>query len=259
MTDTMPKSTGAMTAQASAAAQALAAALPVSTPVTPQPVATAHDDAIFSGAGHLAAGSFVGQANADLAVHLDPSVLGDSAALDPTLVAIDDVLRPALEAAVGVLGNGVLSNAPADSAQALLDDERSAVFILQANIDGQTRAAGWFAVRLRDAAQDPASAVVQAVRASMPADSEDAGVAARLNRLNNVQMGLTVEIGRTRVSVRDVLALEPGAVIELDRNAGAPADVRLNGRLIAQGEVVVMDQDYGVRITRILDAAEGIS
>jgi flagellar motor switch protein FliN/FliY len=50
--------------------------------------------------------------------------------------------------------------------------------------------------------------------------------------------------------------MEPGKVIELDRSAGAPVDVLLNGRKIALGEVVVVDQDYGVRITRILDVAE---
>ncbi len=68
---------------------------------------------------------------------------------------------------------------------------------------------------------------------------------------------MTVEIGRARMSVRDVLDLEPGAVIELDRSAGAPADVLLNGRLVAHGEVVVVDQDYAVRITQIFDVAEG--
>ncbi|AUZ87929.1 flagellar motor switch protein FliN, partial [Arthrobacter agilis] len=81
--------------------------------------------------------------------------------------------------------------------------------------------------------------------------------AANLGRISNVEMAMTVEIGRTRMSVRDVLDLEPGAVIELDRSAGAPADVLLNGRLVAHGEVVVVDQDYAVRITQILDVADG--
>jgi flagellar motor switch protein FliN/FliY len=84
-------------------------------------------------------------------------------------------------------------------------------------------------------------------------------VVGKLGRISNVEMSLTVEIGRTRMSVRDVLALEPGAVVELDRSAGAPADVLLNGRLIAHGEIVVVDQDYAVRITKILDVAEGLS
>ncbi|MEE2816092.1 MAG: FliM/FliN family flagellar motor switch protein, partial [Actinomycetota bacterium] len=50
--------------------------------------------------------------------------------------------------------------------------------------------------------------------------------------------------------------LEPGRIVELDRSAGAPADVLLNGRVIAHGEIVVVDQDYAVRITRILENAE---
>ncbi|WP_081737843.1 flagellar motor switch protein FliN, partial [Arthrobacter sp. H41] len=81
--------------------------------------------------------------------------------------------------------------------------------------------------------------------------------AGNLGRISNVEMAMTVEIGRARMSVRDVLDLEPGAVIELDRSAGAPADVLLNGRLVAHGEVVVVDQDYAVRITQIFDVAEG--
>jgi flagellar motor switch protein FliN/FliY len=58
------------------------------------------------------------------------------------------------------------------------------------------------------------------------------------------------------MSVRDVLAVEPGAVIELDRSAGSPADILLNGRMIARGEIVVVDQDYAVRVTQILDTAD---
>ena len=77
-----------------------------------------------------------------------------------------------------------------------------------------------------------------------------------LSRISNVEMALTVEIGRTRMAVRDLLALEPGAVVELDRSAGTPADILLNGKLIAHGDVVVVDQDYAVRITRILDNPE---
>jgi flagellar motor switch protein FliN/FliY len=61
------------------------------------------------------------------------------------------------------------------------------------------------------------------------------------------------------MSVRDVLSLTPGAVVELDRSAGAPADILLNGRLIAHGDIVVVDQDYAVRITQILDVADGLS
>jgi flagellar motor switch protein FliN/FliY len=106
----------------------------------------------------------------------------------------------------------------------------------------------WFAIRLRENGG-----------ASSMQHAEQPSVVGKLGRINNVEMALTVEIGRTRMSVRDVLALEPGAVIELDRSAGAPADILLNGRLIAHGEIVVVDQDYAVRITQILDVAESLS
>jgi flagellar motor switch protein FliN/FliY len=72
-------------------------------------------------------------------------------------------------------------------------------------------------------------------------------------------MELTVVIGKTRMTVQNALDLEPGSVVELDRSAGAPADILLNGRLIAHGEVVVVDQDYAVRVTNIIDVAEGLS
>ena len=72
-------------------------------------------------------------------------------------------------------------------------------------------------------------------------------------------MTLTVELGRARLPVRQVLELTPGAVLELDRSAGAPADVMVNGRLIARGEVVVVDEDYGIRITEIVAGEQGAS
>ena len=64
---------------------------------------------------------------------------------------------------------------------------------------------------------------------------------------------VTVELGRTTMTVRDLLALSPGEVLELDRAAGSPADLLVNGRLIARGEVVVVDEDFGLRVTEIVD------
>ncbi|HVX54320.1 flagellar motor switch protein FliN, partial [Nocardioides sp.] len=76
-----------------------------------------------------------------------------------------------------------------------------------------------------------------------------------IEMLHGVDMEVTVELGRTRMTVRDLLALAPGAVLELDRAAGSPADLLVNGRLIARGEVVVVDEDFGLRVTEILDDA----
>jgi flagellar motor switch protein FliN/FliY len=83
-----------------------------------------------------------------------------------------------------------------------------------------------------------------------------------LELLHHVEMELAVELGRTKMAVRDLLRLSPGAVVELDRPAGGPADVLVNGRLIARGEVVVVDEDYGIRITAIVsgeDAADAVT
>lgn len=70
--------------------------------------------------------------------------------------------------------------------------------------------------------------------------------------LHDVEMAVTVELGRTRMAVADLLSLAPGAVVELDRAAGSPVDVLVNGKLIARGEVVVIDEDFGIRISEIV-------
>ena len=77
-----------------------------------------------------------------------------------------------------------------------------------------------------------------------------------LDLLRHVAMEVTVEIGRTRMTVGELLSLHPGEVVELDRAASAPADLLVNGTLIARGEVVVVDEDFGLRISEIItDAA----
>lgn len=79
-----------------------------------------------------------------------------------------------------------------------------------------------------------------------------------IEMLHGVEMDVTVELGRTRMTVRDLLDLAPGAVLELDRAAGSPADLLVNGRLVARGEVVVVDEDFGLRITEVLDGDAGL-
>lgn len=75
----------------------------------------------------------------------------------------------------------------------------------------------------------------------------------------DVPLVLAVELGRTEKQVREILALGPGSVIELDRLAGEPVDVLVNGKLIAKGEVVVVDENFGIRITDIVSRAERLS
>lgn len=77
-----------------------------------------------------------------------------------------------------------------------------------------------------------------------------------LRLLHDVEMDVTVELGRTRMTVRSVLGLTPGSVIELDRAAGSPVDLLVNGKLIGRGEVVVIDEEFGVRISEIIGKSE---
>jgi flagellar motor switch protein FliN/FliY len=81
-----------------------------------------------------------------------------------------------------------------------------------------------------------------------------AGAAAPIGRLRDVPVELAVEVGRTRLTIGDALALAPGAIIPLDRAAGEPVDVLVNGRRIARGEVVVVDDELGVRLTEVVGA-----
>ncbi len=76
----------------------------------------------------------------------------------------------------------------------------------------------------------------------------------RLDLLSNVEMDVTAELGRTRMTVRELLSLTPGNVVELDRAAGSPVDLFVNGTLIARGEVVVVDEEFGVRVSEIISA-----
>jgi flagellar motor switch protein FliN len=73
-----------------------------------------------------------------------------------------------------------------------------------------------------------------------------------IDMLRDVEMEVTCELGRTRMTVRQLLALAPGDVVELDRLAGSPADLLVNGTLLARGEVVVVDESFGLRITEIV-------
>jgi flagellar motor switch protein FliN len=72
-----------------------------------------------------------------------------------------------------------------------------------------------------------------------------------MHLLGDVEMMVTAELGRTRMNVSDLLALAPGSLIELDRTAGSPIDLLVNGTLVARGEVVVVDEEYGIRLTEI--------
>ena len=73
-----------------------------------------------------------------------------------------------------------------------------------------------------------------------------------LEFLMDVSLQMAVELGRTQMTIRDVLSLTPGSVIELNKVAGEPVDILINGKPMARGEVVVIDDMFGVRVTDII-------
>ncbi|WP_067508868.1 flagellar motor switch protein FliN [Actinoplanes sp. TFC3] len=190
----------------------------------------------FSGA---ATGEVVVVVGQDLADALKESPLGE---LDLTAA-----VRPALEAASRVFGPTVL-----DPGQ--LMEPAVALSAIAAKDNA-------VAVPLLDTGE--VRAVLALALSPWPSDGAPAGMATRsssgaapmrggLDMLHDVEMEVSAELGRTRMSVRELLSLSPGAIVELDRAAGSPADLLVNGRLVARGEVVVIDENFGIRITEIV-------
>ncbi|MFN5701439.1 MAG: flagellar motor switch protein FliN [Betaproteobacteria bacterium] len=82
----------------------------------------------------------------------------------------------------------------------------------------------------------------------------------QINRemIQNVAVTLAIEVGRAQIKIKDLLRLTQGSVVELDRLAGEPLDLLINDTVIAQGEIVLVGERYGVRLTRVAPAAERI-
>jgi flagellar motor switch protein FliN len=241
---TAPTITAPQLALARTAAEAALAVLPTSRQLSAgEPVAASADTltegqaitARFTGA---AAGEVVVVVGQDLADALKESPLGE---LDLTAA-----VRPALEAAARTFGPVVL-----DPGQ-----------LMEPGVALSAIAAKDHAVSVPLLDGGAVRAVIALALSPWPADPASGGVATRaaagpvvrggLDMLHDVEMEVSAELGRTRMSVRELLSLSPGAIVELDRAAGSPADLLVNGRLIARGEVVVVDENFGIRITEIV-------
>lgn len=190
--------------------------------------------------------SFTGASTGELALIVDHEIaqqLMESPASPPDLIA---ALGPAVTAALLALGD------ISASASEVLDAGAATRRVLALEA-----AAG---VTLTDDGEIRACIIIGTQAAAIPAPRAAASAtplideppANRLDLLRGVQMQATVELGRTEITINDLLALRSGSVIELDRAAGAPADLYVNGRLIARGEVVVVDENYGLRILQVI-------
>ncbi|TPW16723.1 MAG: flagellar motor switch protein FliN/FliY [Halothiobacillaceae bacterium] len=81
---------------------------------------------------------------------------------------------------------------------------------------------------------------------------------ANLEVILDIPVSISMEVGRTRISIRNLLQLNQGSIVELDRLAGEPLDVLVNGTLVAHGEVVVINERYGIRLTDVISSAERV-
>ncbi len=80
----------------------------------------------------------------------------------------------------------------------------------------------------------------------------------RLDLLMDIVLPVSIELGRTKLYVKDILELERGSIIELDKMAGEPVDLFINSKKMAEGEVVVVDKHFGIRITHLIDPEDRI-
>ncbi len=95
---------------------------------------------------------------------------------------------------------------------------------------------------------------------NLKADAPEAGANRELNLdvVLDIPVTLSMEVGRSRISIRNLLQLNQGSVVELERATGEPLDVYVNGTLIAHGEVVVVNEKFGIRLTDVISPAERI-
>lgn len=216
-----------------AAAVAAAPLVPAPHPLQPGEAGSSQPSAPC--VAHVA--GFTGIRGGEVVLVLDATLVEALTAGAPGL-DVADVVRPALEAAAAALGPCVLGPVRA----AVAEDFPAERFV---PLLGDGAPLAWLGLSVRSAGAPPVP------RQGVPGSTQSLG-GLGLNLLRDVEMTLSVEVGRARMTVRELLDLGPGSVVELDRAAGAPADLLVNGRVIARGEVVVVDEDFGLRITELV-------
>ncbi len=88
--------------------------------------------------------------------------------------------------------------------------------------------------------------------------AEPAELSPKLQLLLDIQLPVSIELGRTKMYIRDILQLTRGSVVEFEKLASEPVDLLVNGKKVAEGEIVVIDKHFGIRITSLVDAAERV-
>ena len=121
--------------------------------------------------------------------------------------------------------------------------------------DQDLMADAWAAALGEQADSEVKPAKLEEFNASEPISAEERR---KLDAILDIPVTITMEVGRSQISIRNLLQLNQGSVVELDRVAGEPLDVLVNGTLIAHGEVVVVNDKFGIRLTDVISQTERI-
>jgi flagellar motor switch protein FliN/FliY len=98
--------------------------------------------------------------------------------------------------------------------------------------------------------------LLQAAKSNSDQDESEEGISLDSDLLKNIPVTISVEVGRTSLQIKELMRLTSGSVVELDRLAGEPLDLLVNDTLVAQGEIVLVNERYGMRLTQIVPKSE---
>lgn len=138
-------------------------------------------------------------------------------------------------------------------------DEMENIENMATEDDGQISEDDWAAAmaeQVSDSATPQAAAQPADIFPSFGGNTGSGGMMNELDMILDIPVQITVELGRTKITIKNLLQLAHGSVVELDAMAGEPMDVLVNGTLIAQGEVVVVNDKFGIRLTDIITPSE---
>lgn len=221
-------------------------------------------------AGHLVIGTDLRGAYAELddgsviAVVATPLGAGRLAGSDE-ISAVVAHCSPAIASTAASIGRSVVATHPiidADTMTGTLGTPSTEWTLVGAGIFDGDEAIAAVALRARitgspdGGAIDQAAATGHSTATSATSRHNDPGVSRNFHLLAEVTLAVTAELGSTTMTMGELLNLQPGGVIELDREAGTPIDVLVNGTLIAKGEVVVVESQYAVRITEVVTESD---
>jgi flagellar motor switch protein FliN/FliY len=179
---------------------------------------------------------------------------------ETTIMAEEEVKEPA--DAADDWAAALAEQETADTAEtSAADDWASAMAEQETAAPAESAADDWAAAMAEQetvpASPPPAAAPAQkSVFEQLVPNAVQSGVSNNLDMILDIPVNLTVELGRTKIAIRSLLQLAQGSVVELDGLAGEPMDVLVNGCLIAQGEVVVVNDKFGIRLTDIITPTE---